>query len=193
MLLHHDHRFAMRTPTSNVPAAGIRRPAVTRHLRPAIPLPAGTPALRRLVACAALLAASIQPAPAQAFAIDWYTIDGGGGRSSGGGFAVAGTIGQPDTGPAMRGGEFALVGGYWSVLAAVQTPGGPRLTIRRDGSRNVILRWPVDATGWSLEENTGLRAAGWSAAQGTPVEVDGMWQFVLPAQQGTRFYRLVRP
>lgn len=45
--------------------------------------------------------------------IDWYTIDGGGGTSTGGGFELSGTIGQPDAGPEMSGGGFTLTGGFW--------------------------------------------------------------------------------
>ncbi len=52
-------------------------------------------------------------ASAQPFAIDWYTIDGGGGTSSGGNFTLSGTIGQPDAGPTMSGGNFTLTGGFW--------------------------------------------------------------------------------
>lgn len=42
------------------------------------------------------------------------TVDGGGGvmRSTGGGFELSSTIGQPDAG-VMTGGEFELAGGYW--------------------------------------------------------------------------------
>ena len=35
---------------------------------------------------------------AQPYDISWYTIDGGGGSSSGGNFSISGTIGQPDAG-----------------------------------------------------------------------------------------------
>ena len=37
-------------------------------------------------------------ASAQSYAIDWHTIDGGGGTSTGGVYAVSGTIGQHDAG-----------------------------------------------------------------------------------------------
>ncbi len=56
------------------------------------------------------------------FAIDWYTIDGGGEMfSSGGDFSLGGTIGQPDAG-VMTGGDFELVGGFWAVAAAPCDP-----------------------------------------------------------------------
>lgn len=54
--------------------------------------------------------------------ISWYTIDGGGGTSTGGGFELSGTIGQPDAGSptlAMTGGEFELVGGFWPGAGSI--------------------------------------------------------------------------
>ena len=50
------------------------------------------------------------------FELNWYTIDGGGGRSSGGPYKLTGTIGQPDA-AYSRGGNYELLGGFW--------PGGP--------------------------------------------------------------------
>ena len=54
-----------------------------------------------------------QSASAQPFDISWYTIDCGGGTSTGGAFQLSGTIGQHDTG-VMSGGQYTLTGGYWS-------------------------------------------------------------------------------
>jgi len=67
----------------------------------------------------------VSRAQAQTYSIDWYTIDGGGGTSTGGVYAVSGTIGQPDAGGPMTGGNYSLTGGFWSLIAAVQT-GAPR-------------------------------------------------------------------
>lgn len=49
--------------------------------------------------------------------VSWYTIDGGGVMSStGGDFALSGTVGQPDAGIGiMTGGDFTLSGGFWAV------------------------------------------------------------------------------
>ena len=63
-----------------------------------------------LIIPAGLVAAS--PAAAQ-FDLSWRTIDGGGGTSSGGTFALAMTIGQPDA-SSMSGGAFVLAGGFWA-------------------------------------------------------------------------------
>ncbi|MCP4707330.1 MAG: hypothetical protein GY869_01785 [Planctomycetes bacterium] len=46
--------------------------------------------------------------------IDWYAIDTGGYMiSSGGGFELSGTIGQPDAHPVVLGGDLELTGGFW--------------------------------------------------------------------------------
>jgi hypothetical protein len=47
------------------------------------------------------------------FSIDRFTVDGGGGTSTGGSFAISGTIGQPDAGSPLSGGSFELRGGFW--------------------------------------------------------------------------------
>ena len=48
------------------------------------------------------------------FEITWYTIDAGGtNNASGGNFSLSGTIGQPDAGAVMTGGQFSLAGGFW--------------------------------------------------------------------------------
>jgi hypothetical protein len=49
----------------------------------------------------------------QAFELAWWTVDGGGGTSSGGEYTISGTIGQPDTSPLMSGGDYEVVGGFW--------------------------------------------------------------------------------
>lgn len=75
-----------------------------------------------LIVASAWLAGSEQREPRFALAapqanqLDWWTVDGGGGRSTGGSYALAGTLGQHDAGPAggMSGGEFRLYGGFWS-------------------------------------------------------------------------------
>jgi hypothetical protein len=60
------------------------------------------------------------------FSLPWFTLDGGGGRSSGGSLEVVGTVGQPDAG-VMTGGEFSLNGGFWQE--PVTTNAAPDLVI----------------------------------------------------------------
>ncbi len=52
---------------------------------------------------------------ASAFAIDWYSIDGGGGTSTAGEFALTGIIGQTDA-ATSSGGAFSVSGGLFSHL-----------------------------------------------------------------------------
>jgi len=71
---------------------------------------------RLLTLAGALMILAIAPATfAQDFAINWYTIDGGGGFSAGGDFTLSGTIGQPDAGD-LSGGDFTLRGGFWQTF-----------------------------------------------------------------------------
>ncbi len=59
-----------------------------------------------------------------------WVVVGGGGTSSGGGFLVRGSLGQPEAGEALSGGEFTLHGGFWpgeSGLAPTPTPTQLRL------------------------------------------------------------------
>jgi hypothetical protein len=77
------------------------------------------PKISVLVLLIALLAvAGVAIAAPTAFSIPWWTVDSGGGTSQGGDYAVSGTIGQPDAGEVMSGGDYTLVGGFWGVGTA---------------------------------------------------------------------------
>jgi len=65
-----------------------------------------------LLAGASLAAAAV----GSGYSIDWFTVDGGGGASSGGSYTASGTIGQPDAG-ALSGGGYTLQGGFWGSNA----------------------------------------------------------------------------
>jgi len=52
------------------------------------------------------------------FEITRSTLDAGGGISTGGGFRLGGTMGQPEPGGAMTGGGFTMTGGFWSPVTA---------------------------------------------------------------------------
>lgn len=132
-------------------------------------------------------------AVAQNYSIDWSTIDGGGGTSTGGVYSVSGTIGQPDAGPAMTGGNYSLTGGFWSLLSVVQTPGSPLLTISMTSSNAALVSWPSPSTGFNLQVNTnGIGSLNWSNA---PAATDnGTTKYIIVnPPTGNRFYRLVKP
>ena len=86
---------------------------------------------------------------AQSYSINWSTIDGGGGTSTGGVYTVSGTIGQPDAGPTMTNGQYAVTGGFWALPQAVQTEGAPTLTITHTTTNTVAVSWPSPSTGWA--------------------------------------------
>jgi len=51
------------------------------------------------------------------FTLDWWTVDGGGEMwTAAGDFELSGTIGQPDAGAVMSGGDFELTGGFWAGI-----------------------------------------------------------------------------
>jgi len=69
-----------------------------------------------------LAAASAAYARLDGFSVNWWTVDGGGGTSSGNGYTLNGTLGQPDAGTIASGNGYTLAGGFWhgGVVAAVQ-------------------------------------------------------------------------
>jgi hypothetical protein len=88
-------------------------------------------ALRRRGALAmllglALLLASLWAGSALAQAVgydgNWYTVDGGGGTSTGGTYSLSGTVGQPDAGT-LGGGSYALTGGFWTTNGDIGSTG----------------------------------------------------------------------
>jgi hypothetical protein len=131
-------------------------------------------------------------AGAQNYSIDWFTIDGGGGSSSGGGYTLSGTIGQPDAGH-MSGGNFTIDGGFWGLIAAVQTPGTPLLRIFLTTTNTVIVAWPTAAAGFSLEQNNNVATASWSNVTNTVTVVGSENQVTVAPPAGNKFYRLRYP
>jgi hypothetical protein len=131
------------------------------------------------------------PAAAQ-YSIDWSTVDGGGGTSTGGDYMLSGTIGQPDTGT-VSGGNFALNGGFWSILAVVENPESPTLTILRKIPDSVVISWPSSGIEWSLEQRSDLGKGGWSATGDAPVKIGGDLQVTIPTLDTAGYYRLREP
>ena len=72
------------------------------------------------------------------YSISWYTIDGGGGTSSGGPYELTGTIGQPDA-AYSAGGQYELLGGFW--------PGGPLCFVEFDDFARFADYWLATGAG----------------------------------------------
>jgi hypothetical protein len=126
------------------------------------------------------------------YSIDWFTIDGGGGTSTGGVYSVTGTIGQPDAG-AMSGGNFTIQGGFWGILAAIQSPGVPLLRVVLTSSNTVVVAWPAPSTGFSLQQNSAVGTTNWSSTTNGVTVVGSENQVIVASPSGNRFYRLVHP
>ena len=127
---------------------------------------------------------------AQNFSIDWFTVDGGGGTSTGGVFSVSGTIGQTDAGH-LSGGNYGLDGGFWGMIAAVQTPGAPLLTITRTTTNTMAVSWPSPSTGFVLQQNTnGVNSVNWSNVLTAPNDDGTTKTLIVNPPAGSRFYRL---
>jgi hypothetical protein len=56
-----------------------------------------------------------------AFDLNWWTVDSGGGQSNGGNYSILGVAGQPDAG-VVHGGDFILAGGFLSGVTAPHPP-----------------------------------------------------------------------
>ncbi len=72
-----------------------------------------------ILLCLALLTFGVSRASPAVLTLPWFSVDGGGGRASGGSFSLEAAIGQPDAG-ALSGGGFTLSGGFLQPQAEPQ-------------------------------------------------------------------------
>lgn len=128
------------------------------------------------------------------YAIDWFTIDGGGGASSGGNYSINGTIGQPDAG-AMNGGPYALVGGFWSGVDTVGVATRPQLSIRFGTGNTVVLSWPNPSTGYVLQQTANMNGpvGDWTDMTLTPIVNGPSKEVTLQAAGPFFLFRLSHP
>lgn len=125
---------------------------------------------------------------AQSYAINWSTVDGGGGTSTGGVYSVSGTIGQPDAGGPMTNGVYSLTGGFWPLPTAIQTAGAPLLTIAQASPGQATVSWAPNTPGFVLQETWSLSPANWTNS------ITGLTNpVVVPAVVPAKFYRLFKP
>ena len=66
-----------------------------------------------LLATAHAARAQTSAAPDVSYSITWYTVDGGGGASTGSGYTLTGTAGQPDAGT-LTSLSYTVAGGFWA-------------------------------------------------------------------------------
>jgi hypothetical protein len=92
----------------------------------------------------------------------------------------------------MSGGNYTIDGGFWGIVAAVQTPGAPLLRIFRTTTNTVVIAWPAPSTGFSLQQNGDLNTTAWVGA-GAPTVVGSENQVIVSPPVGNKFYRLKFP
>lgn len=126
--------------------------------------------------------------------VAWQTTDGGGGTSTGGAFALEGTIGQPDGSEAMHGGVYDVQGGFWALVELVQTEGAPTLRIANISSVAVTLAWPVaGAEGYQLQRASRLAEPDWTTVSGSPSVVGNEYQLTTGPVVVKHYFRLHKP
>ena len=140
---------------------------------------------------AVLLLAGSFVANAQSYSIDWYKVAGGGGTSSGGVYAVSGTIGQHDAGGPLTGGNYSLTGGFWALISVAQTPGAPTLYVSHSGT-TVTVYWQ-NVSGWSLQQNNNLANPGGWTLNSSWTNSNGTNSLGLTSPTGNLFFRLSNP
>jgi hypothetical protein len=125
------------------------------------------------------------------YAIDWWSVAGGGSTSTGGVFTATGTIGQPTAASAV-GGQFTVQAGFWGAIAAVQTTNAPVLSITISATNSVIIYWPAGPTTWQLQQTPELSPPSWSSVGTPPQQVGDQMQIIVSPPTGNRFFRLTR-
>ena len=144
-----------------------------------------------------LLILNLSAATFAQYAVNKFAIAGGGALNSTGGiYSVSGTIGQPDASGPLSGGSYTLVGGFWALPSAVQTPGAPLLSVESLGGNSVRVFWPLPATGFVLDQTTALATPPatslWSQVS-FPYQTNATHiSITLPPAAGM-FYRLRKP
>lgn len=150
----------------------------------------------RLRHCLTAFAASVLMSHAQAqSAIDWLTVDGGGGVQSSANYVVNFTAGQTDVGSAAASSaNYQITPGFWALEDMGPATGLPELSITLKGG-NVVLSWPSPSTGFQLQHTDSLDVT--PATWVTPlilISDDGFNKSAsVPHDQLKRFYRLRRP
>jgi hypothetical protein len=105
-----------------------------------------------------------------------------------------GIIGQPSAGRLNSSG-FTIDGGLWSIVAAIQEPGAPLLSVRFTETNTVVVSWSMSWPGFVLLENPDLNTTNWTQVTAQPVAMvtsrtTSEKLVIVSASIGKRFYPL---
>jgi hypothetical protein len=117
-----------------------------------------------------------------ALSMDWTTVDGGGGVSTGGGWAFTGTSGQPDAGT-LSGGAWTLQGGFWNGAIGKPPPVAYAALFTR--AANSPLTIPISSLLTNAVDPDGdplsLVAVSAASTNGAAITLDSNSVFYAPA------------
>jgi len=121
----------------------------------------------------------------------WWTFTGGGGIAQHGAVALGGAIGPsaPSLAPAS-GGDYTLVGGFWTPLSGQPQAAQPVLKITSSSGGKALLSWPVSVTGFTLEYTTQLGSGVWHPEPAVVTDTATEHVVSVPADAAFRCYRL---
>ena len=125
----------------------------------------------------------------QSYSVGWYKIAGGGGTSAGGAYTVSGTISQHDASTVMSGGQYAVTGGFWSLVNVVQTAGLPNLIIVASAPNSVQVLW-ANTGNYTLQQNANLATANWVTSGYAITTANGTNSITITPPVGNLFFRL---
>jgi hypothetical protein len=129
-----------------------------------------------------------QVASAQ-FAIDWFSIESGGGASAGGAFTLSASVGNISAG-SVSGGDFSFDGGFWALDTTTVTNSPPVLSVVGGPNNTIQISWPFSSPGWILQKTTDLGTAGWTVVTNTPVTNGTTISLTFNAPFSNAYFRL---
>lgn len=140
-----------------------------------------------------LLIGSLSLSNAQTYSIPRFTIAGGGGTLAGGPYLIQGTAGQPEPGEPRAGVPYVIMGGFWPGAVSTSPSTHPELTVELQPDGNILVSWPISASGFGLDEAPTLGAlsngAQWSAVP-LPYLTNADRISVTVQPKGSKLYRL---
>jgi len=142
-------------------AANVERPPSSQRRRARSDAPYHRGCFVALLCFFILSFASCLRASGQSYSIDWDSVGGSGGTSSGGQYAVSDTIGQPTGGDALTGGDTAFDDGFWSLFYLVPSiPVAQPMTVYRTAGLTLKIALADVATNWSDADGETVSLAG---------------------------------
>src|SRR2546423_4635085 len=123
-----------------------------------------------------LLAAMTLSQSGGTFVIQKSVIAGGGGRTTGGAFAVDGTIGQSLAGTTATGGSFSVSSGFWGAGGAPSTSRRTAFDFDGDGKTDLSIFRPSVGEWYYQRSSTGTTSGfqfGSSTDRPTPADFTG--------------------